>query len=274
MTVEKKLNQLLATMAIDEGENRIVPFGKYKGEPLAVLRRDRDYVDWLAAQDGIRKQYPWIFNVTINNGSAAANTPEHNRYQAMFLDQEFAGDVFDFCHGGARIRDVLRERAGCFEPLVRDQMKIIEDMRKPWMLVSLELSPEEAEARAVEAQRVIDEEIQPKHNAELSREVTREELSKVTVEFEVPMRVQDGYNRTRMTGPADVQLKWYGYVVRIEIKPDMGDDYPAVLREMRASHCNVLYLVNYNGAGATLDQVKRMFEASDILIVEHSEFWE
>jgi len=89
------------------------------------------------------------------------------------------------------------------------------------------------------------------------------------------MEIREG-NRTTYSGSADVQISQYRSrpELRIEIKPAMGDDYPAVLRQMKASYCNVLYLVSYTGSGATLDQVKRMFKAAGIRVITHSMFWE
>ena len=78
--------------------SNVVPFGKYKGQPVEVLRRDAAYVDWCMMQ-GIHHQYPMAFglNVTVNPLlmlQEPTETPEHNRYQAMFLDEDFAGDVY------------------------------------------------------------------------------------------------------------------------------------------------------------------------------------
>jgi hypothetical protein len=75
-----------------------------------------------------------------------------------------------------------------------------------------------------------------------------------------------------MSGAADVALTVGKRNLRIEIKPAMGDDFPAVMRQMKASACGLLYLVEYTGTGATLDQVKKMFEASGMAIFMHADF--
>jgi uncharacterized protein (DUF3820 family) len=53
----------------------------------------------------------------------------------------------------------------------------------------------------------------------------------------------------------------------IEIKPTIGDDYPAVLRQMRANHSNTLFLEQYTGIGATLDQFIKFFKLANINVV-------
>ena len=190
-------------------ENRVIPFGKYKGRPLSVMRQDQSYLDWCAGQEGIRERYPWIFSITINNGVEPAETPEHNKYQALFLDEDFAKRFYDFV------------RPGC-----------------------------------------------------------RKDTDEMTVGFEVVRREHvydpNAYSRMRerVYGPADVEIRFRSDEgMRIEIKPVMGDDYPAVLRQMQANRCSTLYLVEYTGAGATLEQVKKMFATAGFRVVMHFDFW-
>ena len=64
--------------------------------------------------------------------------------------------------------------------------------------------------------------------------------------------------------------------LRIECKPTLGDDYPAVLRQMLANRSNVLLIGRGEdqGVGATFDQVQKMFGASSITVMcEHDIPW-
>ena len=38
--------------------SKIIPFGKYKGQPIDVLATDPDYVRWFLSQPGIKNKYP------------------------------------------------------------------------------------------------------------------------------------------------------------------------------------------------------------------------
>ena len=70
----------------DSADN-IVPFGKYRGQPVAVMLADRGYCEWALAQPGIRERYPTFVTIVVNGGSAPdAPTPEHNRLQLLFRD--------------------------------------------------------------------------------------------------------------------------------------------------------------------------------------------
>jgi uncharacterized protein (DUF3820 family) len=67
----------------------IVPFGKYRGQPIEVLRADQQYVDWLMAQDWFRERNPSLYQIIINNFQEPSETPEHNTLQVRFLDEKF-----------------------------------------------------------------------------------------------------------------------------------------------------------------------------------------
>ena len=45
--------------------HNVVPFGKYRGQPIEVLRQDQDYLNWLAAQDWFRKQYAALYAMLV-----------------------------------------------------------------------------------------------------------------------------------------------------------------------------------------------------------------
>lgn len=64
--------------------------------------------------------------------------------------------------------------------------------------------------------------------------------------------------------------------IAVEIKPSLGDDYPAVLRQMRNQRRGpeayfarvwILLVGEYTGTGATLEQVRQVFAASGIKVV-------
>jgi hypothetical protein len=67
----------------------VIPFGKYRGQPLEVLAADRQYADWLMAQPWFRDRYSGIYTVIINNFAAPSDTPEHNALQIRFLERDF-----------------------------------------------------------------------------------------------------------------------------------------------------------------------------------------
>lgn len=84
---------------MDKKKQMIVPFGKYKGNPVEVLEGDPSYVDWMLAQDGIKKRYPEFVSIVINNFNAPSETPEHNAIQVKFIKPEFCEKFTGFLDG-------------------------------------------------------------------------------------------------------------------------------------------------------------------------------
>ena len=69
----------------------LVPFGKYKGQPITSLLNDIKYLEWCKQQDWFKK-FPIIYNICVNqtivNHNESSKTPEHNRIQNLFLEEE------------------------------------------------------------------------------------------------------------------------------------------------------------------------------------------
>ena len=87
-------------------KSEIVPFGKYKGQPLEVLAQDHQYVDWLLAQDWVRSRHQAFYTIVINNFQAPTETPEHNVLQARFLDEDYRFKIAYFLSSG-KVRNSL-----------------------------------------------------------------------------------------------------------------------------------------------------------------------
>ena len=197
-------------------EGNIVPFGKYRGQPVAVMMADQDYCAWAMSQPGIRERYASLFTVIINGGVAPDSpTPEHNRMQLLFRDQKLRSAAY---------RSILKQ-----EGIDRASWRCRPDDR----------------CTTAEAARQFDEFIE-----------------RVDAEFEMA-----GW---------DVVL---GADVAIELKPAVGDDYPAILRAMKARRRvdeygrhqplqkylhRALIVDHFEAEGATLDDVKWLFGRSGI----------
>lgn len=70
--------------------SEVVPFGKYRGMPVEVMLADSNYCDWLSAQPWVKERFQNVYNTIVNiNQNEPSCTPEHNRLQARFMDEEF-----------------------------------------------------------------------------------------------------------------------------------------------------------------------------------------
>jgi hypothetical protein len=70
----------------------LVPFGKYKGQPITTLMNDTKYLEWCKKQEWFQK-FPIVYNICINQTLTTTDlhskTPEHNKMQNMFLERNF-----------------------------------------------------------------------------------------------------------------------------------------------------------------------------------------
>lgn len=55
--------------------------------------------------------------------------------------------------------------------------------------------------------------------------------------------------------------------LKVEIKPAVGDDYPAVLRQMRRNQAEYLLIRSYTGVGVAREQFIQFFESQGITVV-------
>lgn len=82
----------------------------------------------------------------------------------------------------------------------------------------------------------------------------------------------------------DVQFRTKGLQMWVEVKPSIGDDFPAVMRQVlnqRRSASKVrwcerfisqfIFLRNFSGQGVSPDQFRKMFAASQIYVIFESE---
>ncbi len=195
----------------------VVPFGKYKGQPVEVLAADHDYCEWLTAQPWFKARYLNVYNTVINYGAEPQDSPEHNQMQARFLDDAW-------CLGLAK---------------------------------SLRLnSPRDVSYRSFE--------------------------QGWDVSFRVSHLVQTAHQEWTKQGMQwvhDDKPSRTGDTIDVELKPDLGDDYPAVLRQVkrymqaRDSYLGTACVLVRRHAfeGVTWEQVKEIFDASKIKLLAESE---
>ena len=63
--------------------SEIVPFGKYKGQPIEALAQDKSYLEWLSAQDWFRERYANIYTLVLNNFAEPSESTRLNRSKAL-----------------------------------------------------------------------------------------------------------------------------------------------------------------------------------------------
>lgn len=70
--------------------SNLVPFGKYKGQPVEVVATvDPNWLEWALAQSWCREKYSHFCALVMNGFHIPEETPEHNRLQMKFLHRDF-----------------------------------------------------------------------------------------------------------------------------------------------------------------------------------------
>jgi hypothetical protein len=81
----------------------VVPFGKYKGQPIEVMLADQNYLGWVTAQPSLMQmlqhKHVAVFNLINIGAPQSDDTPEHNALQVKFLDPVFQQAFFRVARG-------------------------------------------------------------------------------------------------------------------------------------------------------------------------------
>lgn len=289
--------------------SEIVPFGKYKGQPLEVLAADTDYCEWLRGQPWFQSRYANVYNVIVNYGAEPQDSPEHNQMQAAFLDDQW-------CFA---LADALRPKlAGTYGiPAARQLLDA-----DPCYQLFAECCELKTDGPEIEPRGFEDRGWDVVYGIEAASIFARRTklvppLPACTCECDhsgcaadAPCRGGDGWycrhdrdekNRGISTaghccgdcywsskGPlTSDQRTWleershyyqpgYPALIRVELKPDLGDDYPSVLRQVKGyphdyhdKRCVVVRRHAFQHV--SWDQVRKIFAADGITLLAENE---
>ena len=308
---------------------RLVPFGKYKGQPVEVMQMDTGYCEWLSTQDWFRERYANVYQqVIINNFTEASETPEHNKLQMLFLDKDFYRKIEaalpvdpsklfyqQILDAVSEIKEQVKSDENYLEELERE-LKIKEyysdEENRKEKLEKLESVPPytleyfsiektlkylrnyDESTHKEELSRLRDkiektkmriQELKDRHNSIIDqrKDNTKYTYEVKTIEFE--LNGWDVFVGLKYKCEIDLKTEFSAsanpvYQERyIEIKPCLGDDFPAVLRQMKANSkkvrgTRILLIDEFSAVGATLEQVKQTFLLSDIYLIKLSDITE
>jgi hypothetical protein len=266
---------------MSESKLEIIPFGKYKGQPVDLLAQDPQYCEWLSQQDWFRTRYPAIHTLIINHFGQPEETQEHNALQALFVDEDFRRRFVVHVLGGQdRVRQAALKQKN--SQIARHENEIVglKDKiaglkdhieRDPKRFSDLAWERKMSEQRISESEKEI---LKLEHKIRSLQPVHSPEI-KTSAEFE--MHGLDLMIRYSVTME---RLEWSVYrgELGVECKPSVGDDYPAILRQIGAASrhydCTLILFIGqdgYVGTGATFKQVKTIFKSRNIDIVLQEE---
>lgn len=253
----------------DDGDF-VIPFGKHRGRTIEDVRAiDPSYLDWLVAQPWFRERNVVFYQKIINYHAEPTETPEHNALQARFSDTKFCLSFVDFVidldNEFEELREELREN-------VRNTLK--------WYKGYGYSSGD----RLSEKEKEIEEKIDAINRGKMRLCISDRQYEYKSIDVEFLLRIDidgstydnpeysswDFYRGCIFRCSSDrgtIRGECRVIELKIEIKPTIGDDYPAVLRQMRRNGSQYLFVGSYTGVGATREQFISMMESSGITVV-------
>lgn len=245
---------------------QIIPFGKYKGQPIDVLQSDKQYADWLMQQDWFREKYPQFNTIIINNFNAPQDSPDHNKLASLFLNDEFCIKLFKFCNSH-----------------VTSKHRITEARHLPKKLSMYEFSEYaiKCDVTSIEDNGYsIKRTFEAKEGSDVLIEVTKTYI----LHYYIQNKYNNLYSEVSFYKPGLGHYTFYYRIKQmtdiliettkehyefskaaIEIKPVVGDDYPTVMRQCRAQKSNVLFIGEFKSSVISINDLRKMFH--DIRIV-------
>lgn len=223
--------------------NEIIPFGKHKGQPIEVLASDKEYLEWLTSQSWFKSRYLNLYNIVINNFREPADTPEHNKMQIKFLRPEYRLKLAYllmpnlFTNNSKVIKEKISNYLEGKSPKKVDYF--IDNLREETNLLKLP-----------------DPRFEP-----------------VDVSYSVSYGIY--MDQSSSDGNSICFRNSIHGSFSIEIKPTISDDFPAILRQMKASmppssdvHSHYILLVgSYTGVGATQTEFIQYFQTQGYIVV-------
>lgn len=277
----------------------IIPFGKYKDKPVSVLRSDPQYVQWMK-DNKVLDKYPAINTVIINNFREPEDTPAHNELQMRFLDRSFVYSV------GCAFR-AWRPFAFAYDQFVSH----MQTHRVSEPKLEFEWRGWDVYARfdsfSISGQASRPEYLVELWDLQVGTLVPRDDLGPDTsVKSYEPDYYESRSNRWKVTtretwgiltdrkafekgyikvSPSDSKLRFRSFTAGIggrlccEIKPSLGEDFPAILRQVKSRRnetytsglvCAVL-VDEFVASSTTFENVQTMFALDGIPLLRVSD---
>lgn len=286
-------------------ETAIWPIGKYKGQPVERALADRSYIQWVLAQPWFAERYTQINQLVVNYGAEPQDSPEHNEMQIRFLDD-------DLCLALAtRLGfETLQDHPNCSREIALGKaVKSHLDSKASESLEELRTEKTRFEeggwdvsftirqaAYSLLVEREGMETLLTCLKGVADRNPEHQHLERIQLAVESAERYIEKYDKDK----AAADNSYSGYLsfydrdhclasvrpaynnkaefVRIELKPDLGDDYPAVLRQMKrypgfgASGVGMVLLVRRaQFSTVSFEQVKAFFKNEGVWLIMEAE---
>jgi hypothetical protein len=209
----------------------LIPFGKYKGQPLEQLQNDPRYAQWLLEQSWFAQRYGKIKTLIVNNFKEVTDSPVHNEMQARFLDPSFA---FFVCNALA------------YKPFEWWVKNKLEPFRLNENLERVHERGKFGTKFEVRGWDVV-----------------------VHASYWASGNYKTGYRNPDRFSDTGEDIEW-SIESLIELKPSMGEDFPSVLRQVKSRKTpysggtSCVLIDEFVAESVSFEMVQKMFLSSDV----------
>ena len=200
----------------------------------------------------------------INNFQEPNETPEHNVLLVLFLDDQFCARFFGVLKEDWQLDLVTALRKN----VEAERQNVIKGTHERYNKTLRQECERALERYAgsieweIKFWRAFEEE---GFDVRLSCSIcTRSTLPEYQESYAyTPSHVGEGSVWAECWVLSDLRL----HEIKVQIKPAVGDEYPAVLSQMRVNRTNVLFVERYIGTGASEKQFVETFKMSGMRVV-------
>ena len=222
---------------------KLIPIGKHKGQPLALLLGDPETQQWWRDHPSVAAKHPYVIQF-INMLGEPSPTPVHNRFQIEFLDEALRRRTFSL-YAQERI---LRRT---------DLSRLVSGGETDGSLLLRQIV--ETGPPAFE-QKGFDVQFPGYFDLQFRSTIARPGFYLFASEEDV-----DIFRRH----PYLLRFDESG-TLRVEMKPLLGDDYPAVLRSMCSKKANCLIYDSFDGC-VSREELKQFFASVGITVLQRAD---
>jgi hypothetical protein len=298
----------------------IVPFGKYKDQPLELMLADEDYLSWVKGQPGLMRslesRHPAIFNIIVTGGPETEDTPDHNALQLRFFDTAFQLAFLEVATG----KSIEAYKEGLIKKAQQEQEKsFLEAAEKyssqlKWCSKRIVECQNKIEGRNKESDyydlinqkpgyrnleywnKELDgykKQLEDWQQAQKIAEEQRNRPPRVGA-LKCDVEVECGFDVKLSINLPCLWLAWSttdrrGYelcggipksldspcgeywLFKIELKPQLGDNFPSVLRQMERNEAEILVVDSFTASNCSLDQLRAFFATKKMKVITLSE---
>lgn len=251
--------------------SEVIPFGKYKGQPIEQLQCDKEYLEWLLKQSWFESRYANIRTIVINNFKEASETPEHNRCQAKFLNIDLIGKFVRHFYATTDFLEVDPDHSRLYTLLAMNGCTLERsdsDGPNGMRVVFIADGAKSYFERVVNSEyrlRGLKQFLWRNEEVEYGFHTVFEESG-----WDVVIRVKRSFGQEKA-------FSQYGNL-HIELKTSICDEYPDILRKVKARSMigfdtvrprfKVVAYETFGAKGANVKQVTEMFSSSGIFLVD------